>query len=131
VVLANFLKIPTERGAPDHKSYGGLSGAFYPLPFAVDKVPSFAEVTPFGKLDSDANNYWGNPVQKPTSGFKTRGYIAHLKPDTCPEIAARLLGFTIVNFPRDTPHWNPSGGLASFEVKTVRPDASSASAAFI
>lgn len=121
-MLANFLKVPTEPDALPHKSYGGLSGAFYPMPFSLSRLPAFAQLTPFGKTSNDANNFWADPDNKPPAGFKTRGYIAHLKPEIDNTVVAKLLGFTITNFPRDTPHWNPGGELSSFELRTAGLD---------
>lgn len=122
VVLSNFLTIPTEPDALPHKSYGGLSGAFYPMPFSLNRLPAFAQLTAFGKTNDDPNNFWADPVNKPPSGFKTRGYVAHIKPEPENAVVAKLLGFTITNFPRDTPHWNPGGELSSFELRTAGLD---------
>jgi hypothetical protein len=124
-VIANFLAIPdtnaSEPGVP-----GGLSGGFIPTPFGNDELPPFAQLSAFGKDQDDPNNRWSDPASKLQATFSSRGYIAHLTPEVTDDIVAKMLGFRITAFPRDTPQWrkgNPST-LAQFDLRTGRYDAS-------
>jgi hypothetical protein len=123
-VLANFLTIPTKPNAPAHKSYGGLSGGFIPMPFGEDELPKFARLSAYGKdKEKDPDNRWSIPARKVDASFSSRGYVACLHPDSEKSIAARMLGFTITTFPRDTSHWRSSAAFARFELRIGSLDA--------
>jgi hypothetical protein len=124
-VLANFLTIPTKAGAPLHKSYGGLSGGFIPMPFGEEELPDFARLSAYGKdKEGNPDNHWSIPARKLEASFSSRGYVAHLYPDGDKTIVAKMLGFTITALPRDTPHWRPTAAFARFEVQTGSLDES-------
>jgi hypothetical protein len=124
-VLANFFTIPTRADAQPHKSHGGLSGGFIPMPFGEDELPKFARLSAYGKdKDKDPDNRWSIPARKIDTSFSSRGYVAYLHPEGEQGIAAKMLGFTITTFPRDTSHWRPGAAFARFELRTGSLNAS-------
>jgi hypothetical protein len=120
-VLSNFHKLSVDPHALPGDVLGGLSGAFIPVPMGSEHLPSFAQLSSFGRLHAARgdDNLWSIPDEKIDQSRATRGYIAQLSPYDAEPVVAKLLGFTIIRFPRDAPRWRPQPGLADFRLRTA------------
>jgi hypothetical protein len=120
-VLSNFHSLPPGPHGLASSSYGGLSGAFIPVPLGDEDLPQYAQMSSFGKKRESAgdDNTWSIPNNKVDLSRSTRGYIAQLDPYGEDITAAKMFGFTITRFPRDAPRWKSQAGLVDFRLRTA------------
>ena len=116
-VMSNFANI--EGLGP-----GGLSGAFLPQRPDYQSVPTYVEISSYGRhIEGVKDNEWSSPMRPAGKKDQIRSHLAVLRPDLPEEnVLARLFGFTLSALPRQCNVYSGPAQLVNFDLREVTPD---------
>lgn len=115
-ILSNFHQFEGGRR-------GGLSGAFLPVQAGAKKIPSYAEMSSYGRDAGQSENGWSAPASVLDGKREIRGYLTQTSANLSESCVARMFGFTIEPLPRHESPWNKHQGLGDFQMKFAAHDA--------
>ncbi|WP_141213291.1 hypothetical protein [Janthinobacterium sp. PC23-8] len=116
IVMANFLQIP------DNPRFGGLSGAFLPIPLHINRQPKSVVACQYATAENSHDPAWH--INDVVVSKKLAHMICLKYPKILNSSTVTLLGFDLHRVLKEANHYNPSHGLLNYEilVGTTQPD---------